>query len=65
MLYIIIYRISRTPFWDFVNERNKHLVNEDAIDLLNQLLMYDPEDRITAKQALKHPYFKNIIENNI
>lgn len=65
MLYIIIYRISRIPFWDFVNERNKHLVNEDAIDLLNQLLMYDPEDRITAKQALKHPYFKNIIENNI
>lgn len=48
-----------------MNERNKHLVNEDSIDLLNQLLMYDPEDRITAKQALKHPYFKNIIKNNI
>ena len=30
-----------------MNERNKHLVNEDSIDLLNQLLMYDPEDRRT------------------
>jgi serine/threonine protein kinase len=26
-------------------------------DLLNQLLTYDPEKRISAKAALRHPWF--------
>ncbi|KAM0752429.1 Pkinase-domain-containing protein [Meredithblackwellia eburnea MCA 4105] len=29
----------------------------EGIDLLNQLLMFDPRKRITAKKALHHPYF--------
>lgn len=29
-----------------------------GIDLLSQLLTYDPEQRITAQEALEHPYFK-------
>ncbi|KAI7819343.1 kinase-like domain-containing protein [Gamsiella multidivaricata] len=31
-------------------------------DLLGQLLTYDPEKRITAAQALKHPYFSYIVD---
>ncbi|KAF9278373.1 dual specificity protein kinase kns1 [Mortierella alpina] len=31
-------------------------------DLLKQLLTYDPEKRITAAQALKHPYFSYIVD---
>jgi len=30
--------------------------SEDAIDLLRKLLMFNPEHRITAEQALEHPY---------
>ncbi len=30
----------------------------EAIDLICKLIAYDPEKRISAKQALKHPYFK-------
>ena len=32
----------------------------DALDLLNRLLTYNPDDRISAKQAIKHAYFKEI-----
>lgn len=33
-------------------------------DLLGLLLTYDPEKRITAAQALKHPYFSYIVDEN-
>ena len=26
-------------------------------DLMSELLLYDPERRITAREALAHPYF--------
>ena len=40
------------------------LVNLDplGIDLLSQMLVYDPSKRITASQALKHKYFDELIE---
>ncbi|KAE8380227.1 serine/threonine-protein kinase SSN3 [Aspergillus bertholletiae] len=31
----------------------------DGYDLLSRLLEYDPTKRITAQEALEHPYFKN------
>lgn len=33
--------------------------SEDAIDLLSQLLKFNPSARSTASEALKHPYFTN------
>ena len=27
------------------------------MDLLKQMLAYDPNERITARKALEHPYF--------
>ena len=34
-------------------------LNTSGIDLLNRMLTYDPTNRITAKAALHHPYFKD------
>ena len=46
--------------WDeFINDKNKYLINENALDLLNKLLEIDPEKRINAKDALNHQYFKS------
>lgn len=33
-------------------------VNPEALDLLEQLLQFNPEKRITVEQALEHPYLK-------
>jgi len=40
--------VGNTPF-------NRHF-----LDLLRKIFVYDPADRITAKQALQHPWFKEI-----
>ena len=34
----------------------------DAQDLIIKLLTYNPDNRITATSAIKHPYFKEIRE---
>ncbi|ESO87730.1 hypothetical protein LOTGIDRAFT_194178 [Lottia gigantea] len=35
-------------------------VTEDAIALIYLMCTYDPDDRLTARQALRHPYFKEL-----
>lgn len=32
-----------------------------GVDLLSQLLRYNPSERITARHALQHPYFSDIV----
>lgn len=34
--------------------------SEEAKDLIIKLLTYNPDNRITASQALKHPWFKEL-----
>ena len=34
--------------------------NPDAIDLLEKMLVFDPQQRITVEEALAHPYMKNL-----
>jgi casein kinase II subunit alpha len=47
----------------FINSNNKYLISEEALNLLDKLLKFDQEERITAKEALLHPYFKSLFEN--
>ncbi|XP_078171899.1 cyclin-dependent kinase G-2-like [Carex rostrata] len=35
-------------------------LSEAGFDLLNKLLTYDPERRISAKEALRHPWFSEV-----
>ena len=35
--------------------------NKQFLDLLRKIFVYDPKNRITAKEALQHPWFKESI----
>lgn len=45
---------------NLINIKNKHLASESAIDLLSSLLTIDHQKRLTAKEAMAHPYFSDI-----
>ncbi|CAD8092363.1 unnamed protein product [Paramecium sonneborni] len=46
-----------------LNKKFEHIDDKDLfIDLLSKLLKYIPEERITASQALKHQYFKELLD---
>ena len=51
------------------NEERWIKASNEVKDLINKLLIYEPEKRLTAFQALKHPWFKvtnsNMLYNNI
>lgn len=36
---------------------NQHLVTPEALDFLDKLLRYDHFERLTAREAMDHPYF--------
>jgi len=38
--------------------------NKEYVDLLLKLLQHDPKERISAKEAMRHPFFKNIVDRN-
>lgn len=35
-------------------------LSKHGLDLLEQMLIYDPSGRISAKSALQHPYFDSL-----
>jgi len=49
------------PQWKATDIRQivPHL-EESGVDLLQQMLQYEPSKRISAKKALSHPYFKDL-----
>ena len=50
-------KYPKKTFKSFVTKENKELANDDAIDFLEKLLKYDHQERLTAKEAMAHPYF--------
>ncbi|KAG0431871.1 hypothetical protein HPB47_021401 [Ixodes persulcatus] len=53
----ILGRHSRKRWERFVHSENQHLVTPEALDFLDKLLRYDHQDRLTAREAMEHPYF--------
>ena len=58
----ILGNYPKKPWNKFINEENKHLCSNEAIDLLSKMLIYDRAERITPKEAMEHPYFKSVRE---
>ncbi|KAG6857626.1 negative regulator of the PHO system [Tephrocybe sp. NHM501043] len=54
---IQIKQYQRYPKMNFAQVIPK--ASREAVDLLDQLLKFDPTERITASEALAHPYFTN------
>jgi len=36
------------------------LIDDQGLDLLQKMLEYDPARRISARQAIEHPYFSDV-----
>jgi len=53
---------ERIPFKCFINEKNKHMISEEGIDLLEKMLKYDKNERINCVDAMAHSYFDPIRE---
>jgi hypothetical protein len=50
-------RYPRKDWYRFITTDNKRCVSNEAIDLLDKLLRFDHQERLTAREAQQHPYF--------
>jgi len=57
----ILGRHSRKRWERFVHGENQHLVSPESLDFLDKLLRYDHNERLTAKEAMDHPYFHPVV----
>ena len=57
MLLPLFARYTKKPWKKFVADENRHLCSDEALDFLDRLLRFDPAERISAREAMEHPYF--------
>ncbi|MBN3284508.1 CSK21 kinase, partial [Polyodon spathula] len=58
----ILGRHSRKRWERFVHSENQHLISPEALDFLDKLLRYDHQARLTAREAMDHPYYYPIVK---
>ncbi|XP_043514009.1 casein kinase II subunit alpha isoform X1 [Frieseomelitta varia] len=59
----ILGRHSRKRWERFMHSENQHLVSHESLDFLDKLLRYDHYERLTAREAMEHPYFYPIVKD--
>eukprot|EP00483_Globobulimina_turgida_P002908 UN02913 len=65
--FAINYRhYSRKKWRKYIDAKtNKKFLGDNALDLLDRLLRFDPNERLTAKEAMKHKYFDKVRHINV
>ena len=53
----LIGRHQKKPWVKFITTENQHLCSDEAVDFVGSLLRYDHQERLTAQEAMAHPYF--------
>jgi casein kinase II subunit alpha len=48
------------PYESFISAKNQERATKEGIDLLQKMLVYDKNNRITPKKAMQHEYFAPI-----
>jgi len=47
----------KKPWKFWVKSKNKKVAVPEALDFLDKLFRYDHQERLTAQEAMDHPYF--------
>ncbi|PWN27870.1 Pkinase-domain-containing protein [Jaminaea rosea] len=58
----ILGRYPKKAWGRFVNADNARFVSAESVDFLDRLLKYDHQARLTAREAMEHPYFAPVRE---
>ena len=53
----LLGHFERRPWTDFVSKTTEKFINDDLFDFLDKTLVYDHNDRLTAKEAMAHRWF--------
>lgn len=53
----ILGRYTKKPWQKFITSENRRFISNEALDFLDHLLLYDHQERYTAKEAMAHSYF--------
>jgi casein kinase II subunit alpha len=54
------YEFEKLDWSIFVNDENKEVATDDGIDLVDSLLRYDHQTRLTAQEAMAHRFFDEV-----
>eukprot|EP01029_Cantina_marsupialis_P026583 TRINITY_DN7185_c0_g1_i1.p1 TRINITY_DN7185_c0_g1~~TRINITY_DN7185_c0_g1_i1.p1 ORF type:complete len:379 (-),score=80.65 TRINITY_DN7185_c0_g1_i1:215-1282(-) len=58
-------KCARVPFETFISDRSRRKCPPEALQFLHDLLRYDHNERLTAKEAMQHPYLAQIHEEEM
>lgn len=60
--FVLLSGHKKIHFGDFVTLQNSQWVSWQAIELIEKLMQYDPAHRLSAHEAMEHPFFDEVRE---